>query len=119
MYRVKLKHRCVDCGQVLTDDESIERGYGPVCWEKRNECSLTEAYKVLLEDYEPDIDIDIEQDSFFSKCGCESPYSDKICKEGHLAGDRWEVLIDGIVHEFCAECFEHIEETRSIDEPQD
>ena len=26
--------RCIRCGRVLKDDESKERGYGPICWEK-------------------------------------------------------------------------------------
>lgn len=26
--------RCIRCGRLLKDDESKERGYGPICWEK-------------------------------------------------------------------------------------
>jgi hypothetical protein len=106
----------VDCGQVLTDEESIDRGRGPVCFEHHLR-ELPADWNVW--DYEPLIDIDIEQEPFFSKYGCDSPYTDKICKEGHLPGSRWEVLIEGAVHEFCYECFEYIEETRSMDEPED
>lgn len=116
MYKVKLKHRCVDCGQVLTDEDSILRERGPVCFEHHLR-ELPGDWNVW--DYSPDIDIDIEQEPYFSKSGCESHYSDKICKEGHLAGSRWEVLLDGMLYEFCSECYEYIEETRSMDEPED
>jgi hypothetical protein len=34
MYRVKLKQRCLCCERELKDEESIQRGYGPVCWDK-------------------------------------------------------------------------------------
>lgn len=26
--------RCIRCGRLLKDDESKERGFGPICWEK-------------------------------------------------------------------------------------
>ena len=28
-------HRCNNCGRILTDPKSIERGYGPICWRRR------------------------------------------------------------------------------------
>ena len=59
MYKLKLKHRCVDCGQVLTDEESIERGRGPVCFEHQLR-ELPDDWNVW--DWEPDIDIDIDID---------------------------------------------------------
>lgn len=27
---------CRDCGRLLRSDEARKRGYGPVCWRKRN-----------------------------------------------------------------------------------
>lgn len=29
---LKAAQRCNQCGRHLTDDESIERGIGPICW---------------------------------------------------------------------------------------
>ena len=34
MYKVKLKHRCEVCNQVLHDDESIKNRLGPICHHK-------------------------------------------------------------------------------------
>ena len=33
-YRVHHEGRCGKCGRTLTTPESIERGFGPECWEK-------------------------------------------------------------------------------------
>ena len=34
MYKVRLKHRCEVCNQVLHDDESIKNRLGPICHHK-------------------------------------------------------------------------------------
>ena len=36
---------CKRCNRELTDDVSIQRGYGPVCWLKAQEEKMEEQYE--------------------------------------------------------------------------
>jgi len=57
--------RCRRCGRILRDPQSIQIGYGPVCYEKEFGCSLTFGDERTTEPEIPDVPGQMSINGFF------------------------------------------------------
>tara|TARA_B100001287_G_C22685292_1_gene533011 strand:- start:2289 stop:2678 length:390 start_codon:yes stop_codon:yes gene_type:complete len=85
MYKVRLKHRCEDCGQILTDPDSIDRGHGPTCWAKKEQKNKEPELYYWHPEWEPHFS--------WSHCQAHHIKEDVRCPEGHLGGARYDVVL--------------------------